>query len=385
MSGQTPVKRKIAIVGSAYPLRGGGIATFNERMAKAFLDNGDDVNIYTFSLQYPSILFPGKTQYSEEPPPEGLDIEVMVNSINPFNWLKTGRFLKKLAPDIVVLRYWIPFMAPCLGTIARIVRRNKKTQVIAIADNIIPHEHKPGDKLLSRYFVKSVDAFVTMSKSVLNDLNTFDTQKPKLYTPHPLYDNFGASIPKTEAKKQLNLDEGTNYILFFGFIRDYKGLDILLEAFSDKRLRGLPVKLLVAGEFYSKPDKYHEIIRNNRLEDFIELRTDFIPNTDVHKYFCAADVVVQPYKTATQSGITQVAYHFNKPMITTNVGGLSELIPNEKVGYVVNPDKHELAEAILRFYKNHKEAEFSENAEVEKQKYSWEVFVKNLLSLAQNT
>jgi len=276
-------------------------------------------------------------------------------------------------------------MAPCLGTIARIVRRNKKTQVIAIADNIIPHEHKPGDKLFSRYFVKSVDAFVTMSKSVLNDLNTFDTQKPKLYTPHPLYDNFGASISKTEAKKQLNLDDGTNYILFFGFIRDYKGLDILLEAFSDKRLRELPVKLLVAGEFYSKPDKYHEIIQNNRLEDFMELRTDFIPNTDVHKYFCAADVVVQPYKTATQSGITQVAYHFNKPMITTNVGGLSELIPDEKVGYVVNPDRLELAEAILRFYQKDKEAEFSKNAEAEKRKYSWEVFVKNLLSLAQNT
>ncbi len=384
MSSQTPGKRKIAIVGSAYPLRGGGIATFNERMAKAFMDNGNEVKIYTFSLQYPSILFPGKTQYSEEEPPEGLDIEVMVNSINPFNWLKVGRFLRKLAPDIIVLRYWIPFMAPCLGTIARIARKNKKTQVIAIADNIIPHEHKPGDKLFSRYFVKSVDAFVTMSKSVLNDLNAFDSQKPKRYSPHPLYDNFGASVPKTEAKKQLNLAEHTNYILFFGFIRDYKGLDLLLEAFSDKRLRKLPVKLLVAGEFYSKPDKYLEIIKNNHLEDFIELHTDFIPNTDVYKYFCAADVIVQPYKTATQSGITQVAYHFNKPMITTNVGGLSELIPNDKVGYVVNPDKDELAEAILRFYQNDKEAEFSRNAEVEKGKYSWDVFVENLLSLVQN-
>ena len=384
MSGQIPGQRKIAIVGSAYPLRGGGIATFNERMARAFQENGDDVKIYTFSLQYPSILFPGKTQYSEEAPPEGLDIEVMVNSINPFNWIKVGRYLKKLAPDIIVLRYWIPFMAPCFGTIARIVRRNKKTQVIAIADNIIPHEHKPGDKLFSRYFVKSVDAFVTMSKSVLNDLNTFDMQKPKLYTPHPLYDNFGESIPKAEAKKQLNLTEDTHYILFFGFIRDYKGLDLLLEAFADQRLRKLPVKLLIAGEFYSKPDKYLEIIRANHLEELIELRTDFIPNTDVHKYFCAADVVVQPYKSATQSGITQVAYHFNKPMITTNVGGLSELIPNGKVGFVVNPDKKDIAGAIYRFYTQDKEAGFAKNAAVEKQKYSWEVFVKNLLSLVQN-
>ncbi len=381
MTNQKQEKRRIAIVGSAYPLRGGGIATFNERMAKAFIDNGDDVKIYTFSLQYPSILFPGKTQYSEETPPEGLDIEVIVNSINPFNWIKVGRHLKKLAPDLVILRYWIPFMGPCLGTISKIIRKNKKTKVIAITDNVIPHEKKPGDILLSKYFVKNVDAFITMSKSVLNDLNQFDTAKPRKYTPHPLYDNFGEIIPKDTAKEQLGLDQNTNYILFFGFIRDYKGLDILLEAFADKRLRELPVKLLVTGEFYAKPEKYLEIIKKNNLEEFIELRTDFIPNTDVHKYFCASDVVVQPYKTATQSGITQVAYHFNKPMITTNVGGLSELIPNEKVGYVVNTDQQEIADAIFKFYTLKKESEFSTNAAEEKKKYSWKVFVENLLSL----
>ncbi len=374
-------KRKIAIVGSAYPLRGGGIATFNERMAKAFLDNGDEVKIYTFSLQYPSILFPGKTQYSEEAAPEDLDIEVMVNSINPFNWIKVGRYLKKLAPDLVILRYWIPFMGPCLGTISKIVRKNKKTKVIAITDNVIPHEKKPGDTLLSKYFVKNVDAFITMSKSVLKDLNQFDTVKPRKFTPHPLYDNFGETIPKETAKEQLGLDAKTNYILFFGFIRDYKGLDILLEAFANKELRELPVKLLIAGEFYSKPDKYMELIEKLKLKDHIVLRTDFIPNTDVHKYFCASDVVVQPYKTATQSGITQVAYHFNKPMITTNVGGLSELIPNEKVGYVVNTDQQEIADAILKFYDLKKESEFSKNAAKEKKKYSWEVFVENLLNL----
>ncbi|MDX8338078.1 glycosyltransferase [Draconibacterium sp. IB214405] len=379
MTNQKQGKRKIAIVGSAYPLRGGGIATFNERMAKAFMDNGDEVKIYTFSLQYPSILFPGKTQYSEEAAPEDLDIEVMVNSINPLNWIKVGRYLKKLAPDLVILRYWIPFMGPCLGTISKIVRKNKKTKVIAITDNVIPHEKKPGDTLLSKYFVKNVDAFITMSKSVLNDLNQFDTVKPRKYTPHPLYDNFGEIILKETAKEQLSLEKNTNYILFFGFIRDYKGLDILLEAFADKQLRDLPVKLLIAGEFYSKPDKYMEIIKKHKLEEHIVLRTDFIPNTDVHKYFCASDVVVQPYKTATQSGITQVAYHFNKPMITTNVGGLSELIPNEKVGYVVNTDQQEIADAIYKFYDLNMEVEFSANAAEEKKKYSWEVFVENLL------
>ncbi|MCF6332805.1 MAG: glycosyltransferase [Draconibacterium sp.] len=374
-------KRKIAIVGSAYPLRGGGIATFNERMAKAFIENGDEVKIYTFSLQYPAILFPGKTQYSEEEPPAGLDIEVLVNSINPFNWIKVGYYLKKLAPDIVILRYWIPFMAPSLGTISKIIRKNNKTKVIAIADNIIPHESKPGDKLLSSYFVKNVDAFITLSKSVLNDLTLFDANKPRKYTPHPLYDNFGEIIPKEDAKRQLELDSNSNYILFFGFIRDYKGLDTLLEAFANIRLRKFPVKLLIAGEFYTKPDKYLEIIKKHDLGNFVELHTEFIPNTDVHKYFCACDVVVQPYKTATQSGITQIAYHFNKPMITTDVGGLAELIPDNKVGYVVKNDIQQLADAIYKFYDLEKEAEFSKNTALEKKKYSWEVFVQTVLEL----
>ena len=272
-------------------------------------------------------------------------------------------------------------MAPCLGTIAKIVRKNKKTKVIAIADNIIPHESKPGDRILSSYFVKNVDAFITLSKSVLNDLNLFDSKKPRKYTPHPLYDNFGEIIPKEEAKKQLKLDNKINYILFFGFIREYKGLDTLLEAFADKRLRELPVKLLIAGEFYTNPDKYLDIIKKYNLEKLVELHTEFIPNTDVHKYFCASDVVVQPYKTATQSGITQIAYHFNKPMITTNVGGLAELIPNNKVGFVVNNNIQQVAEAMYNFYKFEKEVEFSRNAAIEKKKYSWEVFVDAVLEL----
>jgi glycosyltransferase involved in cell wall biosynthesis len=375
--------RKIIILGSAYPLRGGGIATFNERMARAFIDNGDEVKIITFSLQYPSFLFPGKTQYSEEEPPEGLDIDVMVNSVNPLNWIKVGRYLKKEAPDLLVLRYWLPFMGPCLGTISKIVRKNKKTKVIAIADNVIPHEHKPGDKLFSTYFVNNVDAFITMSKSVLDDLALFDTTKPRKYTPHPLYDNFGDIISKESAKQMLNLNPNFRYILFFGFIREYKGLDILLEAFADDRLRELPVKLLIAGEFYSKPDKYLEIIHRHKLEEHLELRTSFISNSDVHKYFCASDVVVQPYKSATQSGITQVAYHFNKPMITTNVGGLSELIPHEKVGYVVTPNPKEIADAIYKFFSQNKETEFIKNAAEEKKKYSWDEFIKNIFEVAQ--
>lgn len=367
---------KIVIVGSAYPLRGGGIATFNERMAKALIDGGNEVVIHTFRLQYPSFLFPGKTQYSEESPPEGLDIKVTVNSINPFNWILVGKRIKRLAPDLVIFRYWTPFMSPCLGTIAKVIRKNRKTKVIAITDNVIPHERKPGDFLLTKYFVAQVDGFITMSKSVLVDLSLFNKYKPRLYTPHPLYDNFGSVIPKEEAKQKLNLSEDYKYILFFGFIREYKGLDILLEAFADERFRRLPIKLLIAGEFYSKPEKYYELIKTHNLERSVVLHTDFIPNTVVQNYFCASDIVVQPYKNATQSGVTQVAYHFNKPMITTDVGGLAELVPNGKVGYVVQPDITSVADALFKFFDEEKGTEFTKNVLIEKEKFSWKEFVK---------
>lgn len=375
-------KRKVVIIGSAYPLRGGGISTFNERLAKVFMDNGDEVVIYTFSLQYPSFLFPGTTQYSEEAPPEGLDIRVRINSINPFNWIKSAREIRKLKPDLAIVRFWIPFMAPCLGSISRMLRRRSKTRVVAITDNIIPHERRVGDRILASYFVKSVDGFIAMSKSVLNDLNTFDQKKPRDYYPHPLYDNFGDSIPKEEAKTILKLDMNSNYMLFFGFIRDYKGLDLLLKALSDKRLLNLPLKLLVAGEYYGNEEKYLALIKELGIENQVELRTTFIPNTEVYLYFCASDIVVQPYKNATQSGVTQVAYHFNKPMITTNVGGLSEMIPDGKVGYVVQPEPDEIANAIHKFYAEKREDEFVKNVISEKERFSWTGLISTISNQA---
>ncbi len=368
-------KRKIIIIGSAYPLRG-GLSAYNERLAKAYLENGDEVTIYTFSLQYPNFLFPGKTQYSDGPPPENLNIKVKINSINPLNWLKTGKEINKLKPDLVIIKFWIPFMAPSLGKIARIIRKNKHSKVISIIDNIIPHEKRPGDKMFGNYWVKSVDGFIAMSKSVLDDLNTFDKKKPKLFCPHPLYDNFGGIIPKEVAKRQLGLDPGINYILFFGFIRDYKGLDILLEAMASEIILGLPLKLLVAGEFYTDSKPYHDIIEKHSLKDKLVLATDFIPDNEVGKYFCASDMVVQPYKDATQSGVTQIAYHFHKPMITTDVGGLAEIVPDGKVGYVTNPNVKEISVAIEKFYRLNKENEFVKNVKEEKKKYTWE----NLLS-----
>ncbi|MCX6235385.1 MAG: glycosyltransferase [Bacteroidetes bacterium] len=376
-------KRNIIVIGSAYPLRGGGIATFNERLAQALMDQGDNVVIHSFSLQYPKMLFPGKTQLSNDTPPENLNIEVTINSVNPFNWFKVGRKIKRLRPEIVLVRFWIPFMGPSLGTIARIIKSNNYTAVIALADNIIPHEWKPGQRIFTRYFIKSVEGFIIMSKSVLKDLELFDKVKPRQLCPHPLYDNYGEILSKEEAKKALNLNADQHYILFFGFIREYKGLDILLEALADERLRKLPVKLLIAGEFYANESHYMDTIKRLGLSEDVIIHSVFIPHADVRKYFCASDVVVLPYKDATQSGVTQVAYHFNRPVITTNVGGLPEMVPDGVVGYVVNPEPDSVAEAIYKFFNEKKETEFSENVKIEKRKYSWDVMIQSINCLAE--
>lgn len=372
---------RIVILGSAYPLRGGGLATFNERMARAFQEKGHKVTIVTFSLQYPSLLFPGKTQISDEAPPKDLEILVEVNSINPISWLLTAHKIRKMKPDLMVVRYWIPFMAPCLGVISRLVRKGKKTKVLAVVDNIIPHERRPGDKLLSSFFVKSVDGFLGMSRAVLTDLKKFDSKKPRVFCPHPLYDNFGRSIPMPQAKNFLNLDPDYFYLLFFGFIRDYKGLDLLLQAMTSDKIRQLPIKLIVAGEFYTSSAPYLKFINDNKLEENVILKTDFIPNNLVAHYFCAANLVVQPYKDATQSGVTQIAYHFEKPMVVTNVGGLPEMVPHKKAGWVVNPDSEEIAEAIFQIFTTDQDKKMLESICVEKKRFSWEHFVDSLTQL----
>jgi len=372
---------KITIIGSAFPLRGGGISTFNERLCLAYLERGDTVKIVSFSLQYPSFLFPGKSQFSAEAPPAKISIETSINSINPLNWIRIGLKIKKEKADVVIIRYWIPFMAPCLGTIARIIRLNRHSKVISITDNILPHEKRIGDRILSKFYVKSVDGFITMSRSVLSELMEFDLIKPKLFCSHPLYDNFGEMLSKESAKKSLGLTPSENYILFFGFIRDYKGLDLLLQALSESDVLKLKIKLIIAGEYYTDPKPYRDLIKQLNLENSVIERTNFIPNNEVSSYFCAADLVVQPYKTATQSGVTQIAYHFNKPMIVTNVGGLPEMIPNGKVGYVVNPDSGSIAEALINFYKLNKEEEFSKNASEEKKKYSWNSMIDTISQL----
>ncbi len=378
--------QKIIIVGSAHPLRGGGLSTFNQRLAKEFNDRGDNCSIYSFSLQYPSFLFPGKTQYSDEPAPENLRIFSVINSVNPLNWIRVGNSIRKERPDIVVVRYWLPFMAPALGTILRRIKKNKHTRIICIADNIIPHEHRPGDKAFTKFFLKRCDAFITMSEQVMNDLLKFVRDKPVKLVPHPLYDNFGEIISKIEAREKLKIKTDELIILFFGFIRKYKGLDILLDAMKiikeNFKLQISNLKLLIAGEFYDDEKPYLQQINRLGIIDDVILRTDFIPDSEVKYYLCAADAVIQPYRNATQSGVTPLAYYFEKPMIVTNVGGLPSLVPNEKAGLVTEPTAQSIANAILRFYQLG-ENYFLPHLRSEKQKYSWSNLVNAIKQLAQ--
>ncbi|MFI5195522.1 MAG: glycosyltransferase [Chitinophagales bacterium] len=370
---------KIAIIGSAHPLRG-GLSAFNERLAYELQSQGHTVVIYSFSLQYPSFLFPGKTQYTDEPAPAGLTIRTVVNSVNPLNWLNVGAQMNKEKYDLIIVKFWLPFMGPAFGTILRRAKKNKHTRVVCIVDNIIPHEKRPGDEVFTRYFIKPVDAFVTMSRDVLKDVKTF-TDKPAYFTPHPIYDSYNEAVSKQEACERLRLNADKKYILFFGFIREYKGLDILLEAMADERIRQAGIELIAAGEYYDKAieAKNNSIIEQRHLQKSVHLKTDFIPNSEVRYYFSAADLVVQPYKHATQSGITQIAYHFEKPMVVTNVGGLAEVVPDGKVGFIAEPNPTSIADAILKFYEPNSLPGLRENILHEKKKYTWATFTQVMM------
>ena len=373
---------RVIIIGPAHPLRG-GLATFNQRLAKAFADEGHESSLLSFSLQYPDFIFPGTTQYSSEPAPENLLIHTKINSINPFNWIRTGNWLRKQQADLIIVRFWLPLMGPALGTILRRARKNKKTKIICIADNVIPHEKRPGDKPFTRYFLKSCDAFITMSEKVMSDLRLFEKTKPALQVAHPLYDNFGAILSKTEARIHLGLPADEKIILFFGFIRKYKGLDLLFDAMSLPAIKNTGIRLLVAGEFYEEEKGYQAQIDQLGIREQLYLRTDFIPDSEVKYYLCAADAVIQPYRNATQSGVTPLAYHFEKPMLVTNVGGLPALVPDKKVGLVTEPDPAAIANGILQFYQLGEDY-FIPHLREEKKKYSWDRMVSSLTQLAND-
>lgn len=373
---------KIISLGPAFPYRG-GLASFNDRLSLQFLREGHDIEIFTFKLQYPRLLFPGKSQYTGGSGPEGIKITRNVNSINPLNWILTGRMIRKASPDILLIRFWLPFMGPAFGTIARIARSNKHTIVICIFDNVIPHERRAGDRVLSHYFIKSIDGAVVMSTTVLNDLAGFRKDISVKLSPHPLFDNYGPAITRDKALSALKLEPEDSYILFFGFIRAYKGLDLLIKAFGDERLRNRNLKLIVAGEFYEDDSPYRKLVNEKGLVNDVLFFDHFIKDNEVPVFFCAADLVVQPYRSATQSGVTQIAYYFEKPMVVTDVGGLKEIVPDGVCGYVVNPEPQFIADAIADFFDNARSEEFTKGISEEKKKFSWDKMTATILELAK--
>ena len=362
---------KVIILGTAWPYRG-GLATFNERLAKQFMEEGHKVEVWTFTLQYPSFLFPGKTQFSSEQAPKGLLIRRELNSCNPFNWLRVGRAIRKAAPDLLVCCYWMSFFAPAYGLVSRMARKNGKTKCIALVHNMIPHEPSILDKLFAPYFVKSQDGFVALSESVVGDINRLDKAgKPKTFSPHPIYDHYGERMKKDQACEALGLPVDKDYMLFFGLVRAYKGLDLLLEAFGEVKDTLPNLQLIIAGEFYEDEAKYRAQIKQLGLEERVIVRNEFVPDGDLRKYFGASDLIVQPYKTATQSGVTQVAFHFEKPMLVTNVGGLGEIVHDGKMGYACAPEAKAIGEDLKDYFENQRQQAFTAYLKKEKTKYEW--------------
>jgi len=373
---------KLMIIGPAWPYRGGGITSFNQRLARAFQDAGHDCSILSFTYQYPGFLFPGKSQYGNDPKPDNLRIVRAINSVNPFNWLRVGNRVSKEKPDLIIVRFWLPFMGPAFGTILRRVKKNGHTRIVCIADNVIPHEKRPGDLPFTRYFLKVCDAFITMSEHVMGDLKKFVPEKPAIYVPHPLYDNFGDPVPKSAAREKLQIPSGIPVFLFFGFIRKYKGLDLLLQAVAILKKSNTDFRLLVAGEFYGDEKNYEQQILELDIADKLILRTSFIPDNEIRYYLSAADCVVQPYRHATQSGVTPLAYHFSVPMIVTNVGGLPALVPDNVSGIVVEPNPEAIAAGMRLFLETDPQS-FQTGIETMRKKLSWSTLTESILQLAQ--
>lgn len=371
---------KIICIGPAHPLRG-GIADFNEQLVTNLNALGHDTSIVSYSMQYPTFLFPGKTQFSSSIKPAGLRIESILHSLNPLNWRKTARYICAQQPDMVIIHYWMPFFAPALGSIARYISNHSQTHIIGLCHNLIPHERKPGDIILTKFFTKHCHSFICMSKAVLEELKQIAPSKSSIFSPHPLYNNFGEGVSKVEACNFLKLPTDVEYILFFGLVRKYKGLDLLLHACADERIRQLPVKLLIAGEFYDNPQMYTDIIEQNNLQHTVIICNEFIPQQHVRYYFSAADIVAQTYHSASQSGITQIAFHFNVPMLVTNVGGLSEIVVHGTMGYVTDKDAKDIADCLFDYFTQRRKNEFSAVVAQEKTKYSWELFVEKILML----
>ncbi|MBK8501185.1 MAG: glycosyltransferase [Saprospiraceae bacterium] len=367
------------IIGPAYPLRG-GLATFNHRFAEELNNSDLHTIIYTFKLQYPSFLFPGTSQLDFEQNYNDLEIRPRINSLDPFNWRKVAGEIVALNPDIVICRYWLPLLAPCLGSILKLVKKKCNAKIIGLVDNLIPHEHRPGDKVLTTYFMSSIDYFVVLSEKVRQDIASFKVNKPIIKLPHPVYDSYGESVSKEESRDRLGLEHQSTYLLFFGFVRPYKGLDLLLKALADPVLTDSSVNLIIAGEFYEKIDRYKQLIESLKIGQRIRLCPGYVPNQEVKYYFSACDLVALPYRSATQSGIAPIAFNFGKPVLTTNVGGLPETVREGINGFVSDPRPESIAQGVKRFLDSHQRNLFSKNILSSNHLYSWSAFTRVFLS-----
>ena len=364
---------KIAILSCFYPFRG-GISQFNANML-AGLGKLADVKAFNFTRQYPDFLFPGKTQYvtpDDEAWP--VESEAVLDTMNPFSWAKTARRIREWGADLLLMRYWMPWFAPSLGYVAR----HCGCKSIAVLDNVIPHEPHWFDTPLTRYFLNGLSGCICLSDSVQKDLFRLKDDAESVLLPHPVYTHFGDRIPREEAEDLLGLEHGKKNLLFFGLIREYKGLDILLEAF-----RGLPddYQLIVAGEPYGPFDKYQAIIDSLPGKDRVHVFPQYIRDSEVKKYFCAADLSVLPYRTATQSGVSSVSYHFDVPMLVTAVGGLKSTIGDRGTGIVTPaPEPEAVRKDILRYFAD---TTLQENCRkaigLEKKRLGWDTFCSDLL------
>jgi glycosyltransferase involved in cell wall biosynthesis len=366
---------RIVLVGPASPWRG-GIAHFNDLLARE-LSRSHETFVLSFTRQYPTLLFPGKSQ--KHPAEASLDVgaESLIDSIGPWSWYRAARRIRELDPELLVFRYWMPFFAPCFGSILRGAVRHGKPESVVIADNVVPHERRPLDRLFTRWFLSRADRFVVMTKAVRQDLLDIRPDARVDLVPHPLYGQFGDAIDRQEARQQLEVPGDAELMLFFGFVRAYKGLDTLLQAMPAIRAARPRAMLLVVGEFYSQETRTRALTHELGLDDCVRFVSDYVPNDEVAPYFSATDVVVLPYHHATQSGIIPVAYHMGRPVVTTRVGGLPEVIEEGKTGILVPPEQVDaLAEALIRFFAESLGPSMQEHVARARKRYTWERFAQ---------
>ena len=369
---------KIVLVGPFPPFRG-GISDLNAALAD-HLSKRHEIHAINFTTQYPKVLFPGKTQFKKGDSAQEVDSIRCLSSINPFSWRKTAYKIIDIDPDLVLFRFWLPFFAPAFSGVAKKIRKYSDATIMVICDNIIPHEERLLDTRLTKRFFGFIDSFIVLSKKVENELLSFIPEAKYKYSPHPIYSIFNNTLSKEQAKAELKLAT-KKVLLFFGLIREYKGLDILINAMEKIKTELEDYTLLIVGECYENENKYTELIKKAGITDNVKCHYSFIPDNEVGKYFSAADVVVLPYKTASQSGIVQIAYHFDTPVIVSNVGGLPEIVDEGKTGYCVEPNSNAFAKAIKAFYEKDNISEMNSKISDYKSRFSWDNMVSAIEEL----